>query len=275
MPTFTERSRMPLTRAQIRCVLTIAGSDSGGGTGLQADLKTFLCHRVHGAVAVTSVTAQDTTRVSAVERLPGHMVRAQIEAVLEDLAPEAAKTGYLAGPEAMAAVRDLLPRLPPLVVDPVCVDRLGRPFLDPGTLETLRADLIPHAVLVTPNIHEAALLSGREVRERGDMPATAEAILSRGARAVLIKGGRLAGARSPDLLVTTDGIREWFDAPRVNTTAVRGAGDTLSAAIAARLAQGMTLRDAVWSAKTYVGLCLEQAMEIGRGQGPIGHVPAP
>ncbi|MGH2411391.1 MAG: bifunctional hydroxymethylpyrimidine kinase/phosphomethylpyrimidine kinase [Chloroflexota bacterium] len=266
---------MPLTRAQIRCVLTIAGSDSGGGTGLQADIKTFLSHRVHGAVAVTSVTAQDTTRVSAVERLTAELVRAQIEAVLDDLAPEAAKTGYLGGPEAMAAVRDLLPRLPPLVVDPVCVDRLGRPFLDPATLETLRVELIPHAILVTPNIHEAALLSGREVRVRDDMPAAAEAILSGGARAVLIKGGRLAGALSPDLLATADGVREWFDAPRVDTTAVRGAGDTLSAAIAARLAQGMALREAVWYAKGYVGLCLEHAMEIGRGQGPIGHVMAP
>jgi hydroxymethylpyrimidine/phosphomethylpyrimidine kinase len=265
---------MPLTRAQIRCVLTIAGSDSGGGTGLQADIKTFLCHRVHGAVAVTSVTAQDTARVSMVERLAAQLVRAQIEAVLDDLVPEAAKTGYLGGPEAMAAVRDLLPRLPPLVVDPVCVDRLGRPFLDLATLETLRADLIPHAVLVTPNIHEATLLSGYEVRERGDMLAAAEAILRGGARAVLIKGGRLAGALSPDLLATTDGILEWFEAPRVDTTAVRGAGDTLSAAIAARLAQGMALREAVGYAKSYVSLCLEQAMEIGRGQGPIGHVPA-
>ncbi|HVA92686.1 MAG TPA: bifunctional hydroxymethylpyrimidine kinase/phosphomethylpyrimidine kinase [Chloroflexota bacterium] len=265
---------MPLTRAQIRCVLTIAGSDSGGGTGLQADLKTFLCHRVHGAVAVTSVTVQDTVRVSAVERLPRHLVRAQIEAVLNDLAPESAKTGYLGGSEAMAAVRDLLPQLPPLVVDPVCVDRLGRPFLDPATLETLRLTLIPHAVLVTPNIHEAALLSGREVRTREDMPAAAAAILKGGARAVLIKGGRLGGAISPDLLVTTGGLTEWFDAPRVDTTAVRGAGDTLSAAIAARLAQGVALRDAVWRAKTYVSLCLEQAMEIGQGQGPIGHVPA-
>ncbi len=265
---------MPLTRAQIRCVLTIAGSDSGGGTGLQADLKTFLCHHVHGAVAVTSVTVQDTVRVSAVERLPGHLVRAQIEAVLDDLAPEAAKTGYLGGAEAMTAVQGLLSRLPPLVVDPVCVDRLGRPFLDPATLETLRLELIPRAVLVTPNIHEAALLSGRKVQRRADMPAAAEAILRGGARAVLIKGGRLAGALSPDLFATADGAVEWFDAPRVDTTAVRGAGDTLSAAIAARLAQGMALRDAVWRAKIYVSLCLEQAMEIGQGQGPIGHVPA-
>jgi len=266
---------MPLTRAQTRCVLAIGGTDSGGGTGLPADLKTLVCHGVHGAVAVTAVTVQDTERVIAVERLSTALVRAQIEAVLDDLAPEAAKTGYLGGPEGMRAVCEVLDRLPPLVVDPVCVDRLGRPFLDPATLETLRLELIPRAVLVTPNLHEAALLSGRPVHLQEDMIAAAETMLRAGARAVLIKGGRLSGTRSPDLLARADGAHEWLDAPRIATTAVRGAGDTLSAAIAAGLSYGLDLPEAVRRAKTYINLCLEHAMEIGRGQGPIGHVPVP
>ena len=266
---------MPLNRSEIRCVLAIGGTDSGGGTGLPADLKTLICHRVHGAVAVTSVTVQTTERVIAVERLSAALVRAQIEAVLDDLAPEAAKTGYLGGPDAMRAVCELLDRLPPLVVDPVCVDRLGRPFLDPAALETLRVELIPRAVLVTPNLHEAALLSGTVLRDRADMQTAAETLLRGGARAVLIKGGRLGGTESPDLLACADGMVEWLDAPRVDTTAVRGAGDTLSAAIAAGLACGLGLSDAVRQAKAYVSLCLRHALEIGRGQGPIGHVPAP
>jgi hydroxymethylpyrimidine/phosphomethylpyrimidine kinase len=266
---------MPFSRSEIRCVLAIGGTDSGGGTGLPADLKTLVCHRVHGAMAVTSVTVQTTERVIAVERLSTALVRAQIEAVLDDLAPEAAKTGYLGGPDAMRAVCELLDRLPPLVVDPVCVDRLGRPFLDPATLETLRVELIPRAILVTPNLHEAALLSGRPLHDRTDMQAAAEAILRGGTPAVLIKGGRLGGESSPDLLAAADGTIEWLEAPRVNTTAVRGTGDTLSAAIAAGLACGLDLIEAVRRAKSYVSLCLRHALELGRGQGPIGHVPAP
>jgi hydroxymethylpyrimidine/phosphomethylpyrimidine kinase len=266
---------MPFNRAEIRCVLAIGGTDNSGGTGLPADLKTLISHRVHGAMAVTSVTVQTTERVIAVERLSTALVRAQIEAVLDDLAPEAAKTGYLGGPDAMGAVCDVVDRLPPLVVDPVCVDRLGRPFLDPATMETMRVELIPRAVLVTPNLHEAALLSGRPVDDRTDMHAAAEAILRGGVRAVLVKGGRLGGDSSPDLLACADGTVEWLDAPRVDTTAVRGAGDTLSASIAAGLACGLDLTEAVRRAKVYVSLCLRHALEIGRGQGPIGHVPAP
>ncbi|MDB5077555.1 MAG: phosphomethylpyrimidine kinase [Chloroflexi bacterium] len=265
---------MPFHRAQIRCVLTIAGSDSGGGAGLQADLKTFLSHNVHGTVAVTCVTAQNTLGVSGIERISSHLVQAQIEAVLDDLAPEAAKTGFLAGLAAIEAVEALADRLPPLVVDPVCVDKYGRKIVDDPTLEAIRRVLIPRATVVTPNVAEAAVLTGRSVESPADMENAAEALLYAGARAVLIKGGRLGTDRSPDLFACSDGSREWLDIARVATTAVLGTGDTLAAAIASRLAWGVALPDAVRLAKAYVTSCLEMALEIGQGQGPIGHVPA-
>ena len=266
---------MPLTREQVRVVLTIAGSDSGGGAGLAADLKTFLAHGVHGTAAITCVTAQDTLGVRAIERLPMELVLAQITAVLDDLAPEAAKTGFLGGMAALDALAAVAARLPPLVVDPVCVDKHNRAILDEQTLAALRASLLPRAVLLTPNVAEAALLSGREVRDRAGMVAAAELLLETGPAAILITGGRLGADDSPDLLVTRTGLREWLEAPRVPTTAVHGSGDTLAAAVTARLAQGADLVSAVRLAKAYVTTCLESALEIGWGQGPVGHPPAP
>jgi hydroxymethylpyrimidine/phosphomethylpyrimidine kinase len=265
---------MPFHRSQIRCVLTIAGSDSGGGAGLQADLKTFLCHNVHGTVAVTCVTAQNSMGVRAIERLSTAMVAAQIEAVLDDLAPEAAKCGFLAGPAALAALESLQERLPPLVADPVCVDKHGRQILDDATVAAMRRVLLPCAVLLTPNVAEAGVLTGRPVRTCADMETAADLLLGMGARAVLIKGGRLGLDRSPDLLAFGDGRRRWLDTPRVATTAVLGTGDTLAAAIASRLAWGASLEDAVHLGKQYVTACLGVALEIGQGQGPIGHIPA-
>jgi hydroxymethylpyrimidine/phosphomethylpyrimidine kinase len=263
---------MPLTRSQVRCVLTIAGSDSGGGAGMQADLKTFLSHRVHGACAVTCVTAQNTLGVRAVQRISADLVRVQIIAVLDDLAPEAAKTGFLGGLEAIEAVLDLADRLPQLVVDPVCVDKHGKPILGDQALAAYRR-LLPLAALVTPNADEAALLTGLPVRTPEQMMEAARALLATGMRAVLVKGGRLESDHSPDFLLTID-REEWLDAPRVPTTATLGTGDTLSAAVAAHLAAGVPLVRAVRLAKRYVSACLEQALEIGQGQGPVGHVPA-
>lgn len=266
---------MPLTRAEVRVALTIAGSDSGGGAGLQADLNTFLAHRVHGTAAVTCVTAQDTQGVRAIERLSLEMVQAQISAVLDDLAPEVAKTGFLAGVPAIEAIARLAERLPPLIVDPVLVDKHNRPILDEEAVAAFRATLLPRAALLTPNIAEAALLAGCAVRDRADMEAAAERLLEAGAAAVVVKGGRLGSDRSPDLLVTASGLSEWLDAPRVPTSAVHGSGDTLSAAVAARVAWGAGIPTAVRMAKAYVTAGLESAMEIGHGQGPLGHPPAP
>ena len=266
---------MPLTRAQVRVALTIAGADSGGGAGLAADLKTFLAPRVHGTAAVTCVTAQNTVGVRAIERLPMELVRAQIAAVLDDLAPEAAKAGFLAGPAAIEAIVALADRLPPLIVDPVLVDKHNRPILGEEPVQALRASLLPRAALITPNLAEAALLTGREAHDRAGMEAAAAALLEMGVAAALIKGGRLGTDRSPDLLVTRTGVWAWLDAPRVSTTAVHGSGDTLAAAIAARVAWGADIPTAVGLAKSYVTACLESSLEIGQGQGPVGHPPAP
>lgn len=265
---------MPLTRAQVRCVLTIAGSDSGGGAGLQADLKTFLSHQVHGTVAVTCVTAQNTLGVTEVQRISSDLIRGQITAVLDDFAPEAAKAGFLGGMEAIEALLTVADRLPPLVIDPVCVDKHGRPFLTAQALDAYRYALLPRAALVTPNADEAALLTGLTVRTPEQMVQAARALLAAGARAVLVKGGRLGGDHSPDFFATAQGLEEWLDAARVPTTATLGTGDTLSAAVASRLAWGASLEQAVRQAKHYVTRCLYQALEIGRGQGPVGHVPA-
>ncbi len=265
---------MPLSRSQIRCVLTIAGSDSGGGAGLQADLKTLLSHRVHGAVAVTCITAQNTIGVSAIERLSSGIIIAQIRAVLDDLAPEAAKTGFVAGIEAIGAIEIVADALPPLVVDPVCVNKHGAQILDDSVVAAIKRVLLPRAILVTPNVAEARVLTGLVVNDERDMEAAADELLAQGAHAVLIKGGRIGSDRSPDLLAMETGTREWLDTQRVATTAVLGAGDTLAAAIAARIAWGASLVEAVRLGKAYVTACLRVALEIGRGQGPVGHVPA-
>jgi hydroxymethylpyrimidine/phosphomethylpyrimidine kinase len=265
---------MPLTRAQIRCVLTIAGSDSGGGAGLQADIKTFLCHNVHGTVAVTCVTAQNTLGVGAIERISPSLITAQIVAVLDDLAPEAAKTGFLGGLAAIEAIDALAHRLPQLVVDPVCVDKHGRRIVDDMTVAAIRRVLLPRAALITPNVAEASVLTGLPVESPAEMEAAADALLGAGANAILLKGGRLHIDHCPDLLVLADGSREWLNVARINTTAVLGTGDTLAASIAARLAWGVPLPEAVRLAKAYVTACLGKALEIGQGQGPIGHIMA-
>jgi hydroxymethylpyrimidine/phosphomethylpyrimidine kinase len=265
---------MPFSRPEIRCVLTIAGSDSGGGAGLQADLKTFLSHRVHGTVAVTCVTAQNTLGVSAIERLPAAIIVAQIRAVLDDLAPEAAKTGFLAGIEAIEAIEAVADALPPLVVDPVCVNKHGKQILDDSVVAAITSVLLPRAILVTPNVAEAGVLTGLPVKSERDMEMAADVLLEHGVHAVLMKGGRIGSDRSPDLFATETGVREWLDTPRIATTAVLGSGDTLAAAIAARLAWGASLLEAVRLSKAYVTACLRVSLEIGRGQGPIGHIPA-
>jgi len=208
-------------------------------------------------------------------RLPTGLVYAQIVAVLDDLVPEVAKTGFLAGLAAINAIDAVVDRLPPLIVDSVCVDKHDRPILDDATLEALRATLLPRAALLTPNLAEAALLAGVEVRDRAGMERAATRLLEMGAAAALIKGGRLGGACSPDLLATRAGLWDWLDAPRVPTAAVHGSGDTLAASIAARLAWGADIPTAVRLAKAYITTCLEGALEIGRGQGPVGHPPAP
>ena len=254
--------------------LTIAGSDSGGGAGIQADLKTFSALGVYGASVITAVTAQNTRAVTAVEAISPALIRAQIEAVFADLPPPAVKTGMLGDSQTICTVADSLAAvaLPYLVIDPVMVAKSGDKLLADAAIATLRERLIPLATLITPNLPEAGELLGRSVTTRDDMPQVAADLLALGCHAVLLKGGHLAGDASDDLLLTTGGAT-WLSAARHPGKNTHGTGCTLSAAITAGLARGLALVDAVHAAKDYIGAAIAAAdrLHVGSGHGPLHH----
>lgn len=254
--------------------LTIAGSDSGGGAGIQADLKTFSALGVYGASVITAVTAQNTRAVTAVEAISPALIRAQIEAVFADLPPQAVKTGMLGDSQTICIVADSLAAvaLPYLVIDPVMVAKSGDKLLADAAIATLRERLIPLATLITPNLPEAGELLGRSVTTRDDMPQAAADLLALGCHAVLLKGGHLAGDASDDLLLTTGGAT-WLSAARHPGKNTHGTGCTLSAAITAGLARGLALVDAVHAAKDYIGAAIAAAdrLHVGSGHGPLHH----
>lgn len=262
-----------IMKSRIPVALTVAGSDSGGGAGIQADLRTFAFHCVHGTSALTCVTAQNTLGVMRVDALSAEAVAAQIEAVVGDIGVDAVKTGMLLNREIMAAVASGVEawNIGNLVVDPVMVSRSGDQLIDDGAIAFLQDVLIPMAAVVTPNRFEAKILSGLEIASVDDMRSAAEKIHSLGAKAVLVKGGGMKG----DLR----GIDVWFDGTRldvlktenVDTLNTHGTGCTLSAAISANLALGKDLFTAVTLAKNYVTTALKYALDIGEGQGPVGH----
>ncbi len=264
---------MTFNLVSIPVALTIAGSDSGGGAGIQADLRTFAFHRVHGTSALTCVTAQNTLGVTRVDALPAEAVVAQMQAVVQDIGVQAAKTGMLLNQEIIAAVAEQIKRLniQNLVVDPVMVSRTGAQLIDDAAIATLRTQLIPQAVVLTPNRYEAQILSGLEIDTLEAMQAAAQRIYQLGAKAVLVKGGGMKGSLR--------GIDVWFDGKQlktliteqVDTQNTHGTGCTLSAAIAANLTLGHDLFSATCLAKDYVTSALRHALNIGQGQGPIGH----
>lgn len=254
-------------------VLVVAGSDSGGGAGIQADIKAITALDGFAMTAVTAITAQDTTGVHAVHAVPPAMVQAQMRCVLADLGADAIKTGMLGDAAMVAAVCEVLERLsalPPLVVDPVMVAKGGASLIAPDAVDALRRRLLPIAALVTPNLPEAEALSGMAVDDEAAMYRAAEKLLRLGARAVLLKGGHLAGDSVVDLLATESGIAS-FRAPRVATRHTHGTGCTLASAIAAGLAQGMALPDAVARAHGYVHAAILAAPGFGSGHGPLNH----
>jgi len=263
-------------------VLTIAGSDSSGGAGLQADLRTFGALGVLGAVAVTAVTAQNTAEVTAVLAVEPEMVRAQVEAVTADLVVAAVKTGMLARPATVLAVATLAGNglLPHLVVDPVLVSSTGHPLMEDGGVDAYRDELVPAAEVVTPNLREAALLVGASLEDLGSIDAMADvgrALVATGARCAVVKGGHLlAGGptadRAPDVVVTAGEVRV-VDGPRVATGNDHGTGCSLAAAIAVGLAEGLAPVAAVERAKAFVARALAGAASwrVGRGHGPIDH----
>jgi hydroxymethylpyrimidine/phosphomethylpyrimidine kinase len=255
--------------------LTIAGSDSSGGAGIQADLKTFAALGVYGASAITALTAQNTQGVEAVLVVPPDFVARQIKVVARDLNIGAVKIGMLATGEIIEAVAGALEILPgvPVVLDPVMVAASGDVLLDEDAIDTLRTVLLPRATLVTPNLPEAAKLLGEaEAKDERTMSAQAVALRRLGAKAVLIKGGHAEGDQAVDILIDDEGELR-LEAPRIPTGNTHGTGCTLSSAIAAELAKGASLREAAARAKAYVSAAIAAAdqIEIGQGRGPVHH----
>ncbi|MCR0982216.1 bifunctional hydroxymethylpyrimidine kinase/phosphomethylpyrimidine kinase [Roseomonas populi] len=252
-------------------VLIVAGSDSGGGAGIQADIKAVTAMGAYAATAITALTAQDTEGVRAVHPVPLDFLRLQIRMSLEDIGADCIKTGMLADAATIDAVCDGLAGCGvPLVADPVMVAKGGAPLLAPEAVETLKRRLMPLATILTPNLPEAEVLSGMEIPDLGAMRHAAEALMTLGVPAVLLKGGHLDGPVLHDVLATEDGI-EVFESPRIETRHTHGTGCTLASAIAAGLAQGMGLRDSVVRARAYVAAAIRSAPGFGRGHGPLDH----
>jgi hydroxymethylpyrimidine/phosphomethylpyrimidine kinase len=250
--------------------LTIAGSDPSGGAGIQADLKTFHQSGVFGTSVITLLTVQNTQKVSAVEPMPGWLVAAQLDAVLEDMQPAAAKTGALGNREIIQLIAERAAHFAfPLVVDPVQFSKHGAPLLGKEANSALIEYLIPQAFLVTPNLHEAAELAGIPVTDLATMEKAARSIAGLGAKAVLVKGGHLGG-EAVDVLYWENRFRH-FSAPRINTPHTHGTGCTYSAAITAALAKGHGLGDAISIAKSYITLAIQSNPGLGKGIGPVNH----
>ena len=254
-------------------VLSIAGSDSGGGAGIQADIKAIMALGGYAATVITAVTAQNTLGVRAIHAIPLDIIRAQMEAVLEDIGVDCIKTGMLATAQIIGVVCDGLAALAqgvPLVVDPVMVATSGDRLIDESAVAALKHRLIPMAALLTPNIPEAEILSGLKITNTDAMRRAGQALLALGAQAVLVKGGHLPGANIADVLVTSEEIMIISD-PRIDTRHTHGTGCTLASAIAAGLAQGMALSDAVSRARDYVQEAIRTAPGLGAGHGPLNH----
>lgn len=250
--------------------LTIAGSDPSGGAGIQADLKTFHQFGVYGEAVITLLTVQNTVRVDRVECLPAELVLAQLDAVLEDIPPQAAKTGALGNAEIVQAVARAATHFPfPLVVDPVMISKHGAPLVSESAQALIRSELLPRATLVTPNLAEAEVLTGTAVRDLESMERAGRKLLELGAAAALIKGGHISG-EATDLLVTGRGCRE-YRGPRIETRHTHGTGCTYSAAITAELAKGTPLPDAVARAKAFISRAIATNPGLGRGAGPVNH----
>ena len=254
--------------------LTIAGSDSGGGAGIQADLKTFAALGVYGTSALTAVTAQNTLGVTGVQEISPDMVALQIDAVVFDIGADAVKTGMLANSGIVRVVADKVTEhgLPNLVVDPVMVAKGGDPLLQEEAVDALRTLLVPLALVVTPNLPEASVLVGYEVSTLEQARRAARDIVGMGSRSVVVKGGHLQGD-AVDVFYDGSNFRE-FSSPRVDTTSTHGTGCTFASAIAAGLAKGMGVEEAVGQAKMYVTEAIRRAFPIGSGHGPLNHFHA-
>jgi hydroxymethylpyrimidine/phosphomethylpyrimidine kinase len=254
-------------------VLVIAGSDSGGGAGIQADIKTITALGAFATTAITALTAQNTLGVHGVMGVPPDFIRQQIEVVLSDIGADVIKIGMLGDAATIGTVCDALTDLAPdvpVVLDPVMVAKGGHALLAAEAVDSLRRRLLPLAAIITPNLPEAETLTDRTIAGEADMRAAASALLAMGVPAALVKGGHLASETVVDLLATEAGI-EAFAAPRIPTRHTHGTGCTTASALAAGLAQGLSLRDSVNRARLYVRAAIETAPGLGRGHGPLNH----
>jgi hydroxymethylpyrimidine/phosphomethylpyrimidine kinase len=251
--------------------MTIAGSDSGGGAGIQADLKTFAAHAVYGSSVITAITAQNTQAVTGVHELPVEIIAAQIDAVMSDIGADAAKTGMLSSPEIVETVADGIERhsIRNVVVDPVMIAKSGDRLLQEAAVDAVRRYLLPLAHVVTPNLPEAEVLSGMTISDESDMIEAAKRIAGCGPAVVVVKGGHLEG---PPVDIAWDGRTvSYFETPRVATMATHGTGCTYSAAIAANLARGLDVRSAIEQSKQYLYGALVHAYTVGGGHSPVHH----
>lgn len=258
-------------------VLVIGGSDSGGGAGIQADVKTVTVLGGYACTAITAITAQNTLGVTEVMGVPPRVVAAQIDAVLSDIGADVIKTGMLFNASVAATVAERCRTLAgqtQWVVDPVVVSSTGHELLSEEGREVMLEQLVPHAALVTPNVPEARLLTGVDIERPEHFGRAADLFLARGASAVLLKGGHLDGDTVVDLLRTIDGDETWFESPRVHTRSTHGTGCTLASAIAAGVAEGLRLRDAVARARDFVVGALTHSPGLGKGIGPMNHAYA-
>lgn len=254
----------------MKTALTIAGSDSGGGAGIQADLKSFAANGVYGMSVITAVTAQNTMEVRSVQDIELTIIKDQLEAVFDDIHVDAVKIGMLSSPYTVEVVGQALRKYQPpyIVLDPVMVSKGGHHLLRPEAVKSLIKTMLPLATIVTPNIPEAEVLTGNIIRTEDDMLTVSEQILSLGAKSVLLKGGHLKGDPN-DLFY--DGKTHWLKGERINTNNTHGTGCTLSSAIAANLANGYSLLEAVQRSKQYITIAIKHSLLLGKGHGPTNH----
>ena len=252
-------------------LLTIAGSDSSGGAGIQADLKTFAAHGVFGMSVITAVTAQNTCGVTAVQDISPDIITAQIDAVFSDIRVDAVKIGMVSRTESIHAIAEVLKKCQPpvIVVDPVMISKSGYPLLQPEACDALIKELLPLATLLTPNLPEAEAICGFSIKTDQDMEKAAEHIISLGAKAVLVKGGHLENSADDYLYDGKKGI--WLPGTRIQTQHTHGTGCTLSSALASNLAKGMKLTEAVKASKAYVTTAIQHGIALGHGHGPTHH----
>jgi hydroxymethylpyrimidine/phosphomethylpyrimidine kinase len=258
-------------KARIFKAMTIAGSDSGGGAGIQADLKTFAALGVYGTSAITAITAQNTLGVRAVLELPPELVAAQIDAIMSDIGADAAKTGMLANAAIIqtVAAKVVEHRIDRLVVDPVMVAKSGDPLLRPEAVEALKSEIVPLATVITPNAREAEVLCGHPIDTGDDARAAARLIHAMGAKIVVVKGGHLRGDATDLVFDGREFVELW--APRIDTPNTHGTGCTFASAIAAGLAKGLAPLEAIRRAKDYITEALRRSYSVGRGHSPVNH----